>query len=260
MAGGIACIMIGVILFSPAVEVRAIRIERQDARLDVDAARMALAPLFGKRLLFLPVHDVDTLIRHSVPDTDTVTIRKHFPSLLIVHITERPIVARLTFTQPPSAAPIAASGSGTQKTGSGVAPPRAVAAPPAGIVDALTDNGLYMTVPAGGSGTQLPTVMVTDFTAHPTPGTRLTSEDLLLRMQQAEKTLTAQFGYHITNRTLYLRAREFHLATSRMSLWFDMTSPLDEQFQRYRTFLQAVGVNGVVSYVDLRLAGQVVYK
>jgi hypothetical protein len=88
----------------------------------------------------------------------------------------------------------------------------------------------------------------------------LVSQDVLTRMQEAESTMTAQFGLKVTGRTLYLRAREFHLATSRLSYWFDMKSTLEDQLSRYRIFLANVGPAEAKSYVDLRLNGRIVYK
>ncbi len=257
-----AIVAAGAVLFSPLVRVRSIRIERQDARLDVEKVRTALAPLFGRHLLFLSAREIEPLLRRAVPDIDTVTARKHFPSLLIVRVTERPFAAKLVF-KGPDTPPVPVTTSGAVQTGSGTVRTAITthpAAPVVGLVDYLTDNGIYMTAPAVASGSQLPVITVTDFVVRPTPGTRLTSADLLQRMRKAEELLTGEFGYRIAHRTIYLRAREFHLATERISLWFDLSSPLEEQFRRYRTFLQAVGVGAASAYVDLRLAGQVVYR
>jgi hypothetical protein len=59
---------------------------------------------------------------------------------------------------------------------------------------------------------------------------------------------------------VYLRAREFHLDTPKLSFWFDLRSPLEEQLQRLRTFLTVVKFPEVKNYIDLRLIGKVVYK
>jgi hypothetical protein len=59
---------------------------------------------------------------------------------------------------------------------------------------------------------------------------------------------------------VYLRSREFHLQTAKYSLWFDMRSPLAQQIDRYRLFLQSAGAGAAKVYVDLRLQDRIVYR
>ena len=85
-------------------------------------------------------------------------------------------------------------------------------------------------------------------------------ESFFTAMRSAEEVLGTEFNQHVLTRTVYLRAREFHFAMGKWSLWFDSSSPLEEQIARYRIFLKEVGLPAVKDYIDLRIAGRVVYK
>lgn len=238
-------VTIGVMLFSPILQVREIRISRKDARLDVEQVQRALAPLFGQHLLLITQRDVEERIAQVVPDVAAVHIKRHAPSQLVVTVDQEPLVARLILA-PTRPEPKAASG--------------AHALQPVAAYHYLTVSGLYVRLPFASSGSKLPEVKVTDIPALPQPSTKLVPPELLTRMQEAERILTQEFGAQVPYRTIHVRAREFHLSVGRWSLWFDLTSPLQDQLRRYRTFLQSPGAREATQYVDLRLAGMIVYR
>lgn len=242
----------GLLLFSPLVEVRQIHIQRSQARLDLEHVQKILAPLFGRHLLFLSSHEILALLRPEIPDLQDMSIRKQYPSDLSVRITLRPIVAALTIEEPvgsaPASSPTIAKGSGSVTT------------LPDSAYDYLTDNGIYVVSPVAVSGAALPTFRIVDWAVRPVPGTSLIGPELMNRMQDAEKILVADFSAQIRSRTVFLRAREFHINTGKIALWFDTRSPLPEQLTRYRTFLKTVPAGEAKQYVDLRLAGKIVYR
>jgi hypothetical protein len=86
--------------FSPVVQVREIRVQRTEARVDIERVQKSLSPLFGRHLLFLPDYEVQELLRQSIPDLQEVTVQKRYPSELIVRVQLRPILARLTIETP----------------------------------------------------------------------------------------------------------------------------------------------------------------
>ncbi len=232
-----------IILFSPLLQVREIRVSRKDARLDVEAVLRALQPLFGRHLLLVTAGDAEARIRSVLPDVAAVRLKRHAPSRLAVTVEQEALAARITLH------PVRqeAAGTGAQ-------------AVPAAEHHYLTVSGLYVRLPIAASGALLPEVKVTDIPALPQPGTRLVPPELLTRMREAERILTEEFGAAVPYRTIHVRAREFHLSVGRWSLWFDLTSPLSDQLSRYRTFLQSPGVREASQYVDLRLAGMIVYR
>ncbi|MDD4319184.1 MAG: hypothetical protein PHW10_02575 [Candidatus Peribacteraceae bacterium] len=242
----------GVLLFSPLVHVREMRIRRTDPRLDSEKVQRALRPLFGKHLFFLADRTVEGLVRGAMPDVDKVTVEKRYPSELVLAIGLRPLAARLDVLDEQSprqeqlpAAPAAGTGA---------------VVPAKQTFDYLTDNGLYVALPFQSEDKTLPLLRVVDWAVRPAPSSRIFAPDFLARMKEAEDALRDQFGLKITGRTAYLRAREFHIRTSAFSVWFDMRSPVEEQLQRYRTFLKEVGTKEVREYIDLRLNGRIVYK
>jgi hypothetical protein len=242
-------IVIGLFLFSPIVQVRDIRVQRRDARLDIERVKRAVAPVFGEHLLFLSENDVEALVRRAVPDAKDVRISKRYPSRLTIQVEQQALTARLVLELPKE--PVQATASGADLPAPITEPTR---------FEYLTEDGRYVRIPVSASGSELPLITIKDITIPPDSGMPLVSQELLARMQEAEATLTTEFGQTIRYRSIYLRGREYHLATERLSLWFDMTSTLDEQFLRYRTFLASPVVQQARFYVDLRLPGAVVYK
>lgn len=239
----------GLLLFSPILDVREIQIRRADPRIDAEQIRQALKPFFGEHLLFITPEQVRHAVKQSVPDIADVQVDKNYPSTLVLGVTPDPIVARLLIENPGVAAGTGAvSGSGAVDT-----PVTA---------DYLTDKGLYMAYQPSQvrSGTGLLDLHIVDWGVRPEAGKPLVESGLLLSMQKAEQQLQAEFGLKTESRTIYLRAREFHIRVPGYSLWFDMRSPVDEQFQRYRTFLQYIGLKNVKDYIDLRIRNMVVYK
>jgi hypothetical protein len=252
LSGVLVAVLIGIALFSPLFDVREISVQRGEGRVDVPRIYKELLPFFGRHMLFIGAFEVEETVKQVVPDLDSVIVEKQYPSRLFISIRLKPLAARLVLQEPKKAAP---SGSGALKTASG-----AVAAPVVKKFDYLTENGIYISVPSAQLQTALPTYTVVDWAVRPVPDTRLVSVELLQRMHQAEQILTDQFGQKITARTIYLRGQEFHLSTGKISLWFDMQSPLAEQLNRYTVFLKAVGLSKASQYVDLRLAGRIIYR
>ncbi len=262
MAGVVAAALIGVVLFSPLLHVREIRVVRGQGRVDVAAIQHALLPLFGRHLLLLSSADVEARVRAAVPDLESVQISKQYPARLFLRVRVKPLVARLMLDEPkplggtPLTPPATATGAAAIPTvASGSMAPQLVEKK-----DYLTENGLLVSTTSAESGTSLPLIRVTDWGVRPSPSQRLMPEDFLQRMRDAERILTDEFGQAVTARTIYLRAQEFHLQAGKLSLWFDMQSSLEDQLTRYRLFLKTVGVGGAARYVDLRLTGRVVYR
>ncbi len=236
-------LVIGALLFSPVIEVRQVRVIRGDARLNVEEVQQILAPVFGRRLFFLPTQEVTTLLREGILDVAEVTVRKDYPSTLIVQVTLDPLVARLVIADP------AVSGEAEAQAQSG-----------ATVHDFLTEEGIYVQYPMMDASTIPLEIQIVDWGVRPQPGALLVSREFLDRMRAAEAALVSHFGHEVRSRTVFLRAREFHLGTEKFAVWLDLGSPLEEQLQRYRTFLRTVGPAEVRQYVDLRLSDRVIYR
>lgn len=238
-------------LFSSILDVREITVARSDARLNSVLIQEAIRPLFGRRLPLLSVEEIPSLLvtelpdahRSAVPDLSSVTIHKIYPSSLQIRITLRPLAYRLSIETvgqtPPPAAPSAGSGA-----------------------DFLTEDGLYVSYPpaVAGSGNLLPQLRIVDWGVKPDPWKPLVGTDILAAMEKTEAALAEDFEQTIRSRTIYLRAREYHLQTQSLTLWFDMKSPLEEQLDRYRLFVSTVPAGTAKQYVDLRIAGKLIYR
>ncbi len=232
-------IFLAIALFSPAMRIAEVRIVRTESRLDIEQVQHLLSPLFGKHLMLLSGYDVRQYLEQGMPDLRYFDVSKDYPSTLIVRISLDPLVARLRILGPEETATSSASGAG---------------------VDYLTDQGVYISSPRASPQGNLPLFMLTDWGARPSAGAPLIVPDLLSRMAMSEKFLQDQFGQEVSMRTIFLRAQEYHLQTSQWTLWFDMRSSIEDQFQRYRIFLREVPHEEVRTYIDLRLKDRVVYR
>lgn len=243
--GGAVIVAGAVAMFSPLLEVREISVIRNDRRVDVERVQQSLAPLFGQHLLFLTNKDILPLLKVSVPDLRAATVDKRYPSTLVLRLELQSVVALLEIVDPSGNVSPAVTGTGSDALG-----------------DYLTSDGMYVTYPPSliqsGSGTAI--VRIVDWGVRPEPWKHLLDIDVLERVAQAEQTMREQFGDSISQRVVYLRSREFHLQTKRYSLWFDLRSPLAQQIDRYRLFLQSAGPEAAKVYVDLRLQDRIVYR
>lgn len=255
IAVGFVCTLLVVLvcigLFSPVLNVKEIHVARSDGRLDATLIQEALKPLFGRRMPFLSVEDIPTLLttelpsahRSAVPDLSTVTIRKDYPSSLQVSLTLRPIGYRLSIETPDQKNP-----NPTLPVGSGS--------------DFLTKDGLYVsyTLSQSRSGAVLPLLRIVDWGVKPSPWKPLLTTAFLDTMKKTEEELQTQFNQTIKSRTIFLRAREYHLQTATIALWFDSRTTPDEQLARYKLFLETVPAGTAKQYVDLRIANKIIYK
>lgn len=238
IAGFCVLVVLGVLLFSPILQIREIRISRSDPRVDIEQVQRSLAPLFGERLLFVANGDVLPLVEKAMPDLKTAEIAKSYPSTLVLTLHPTEIVAQLK---------IVSSGTGSV---------------PDGLTDYLTEDGMYVryTPQQVQAGSGLLLLSLVDWGAKPVPWTSLLAPDFVDTMRKTEAALATEFNLKTTERAVYLRAREFHLQVGAISLWFDMRSTVEEQIERYRLYLKTAEKTPAKTYVDLRLRDKIVYR
>lgn len=232
-------LIIAFLLFSPWTKVQEIRVIRHDPRVDIARIQKTLSPLFGRHMLLLRRADVLPLLQKSLPDLHDVTVNVSYPSRLVIRVTLDTLLARVQIDE------------GEPPTQSG-----------AFLQSFLTEKGVYMQYPTSWVpyANELSLIHITDWGVLPTPGHPLLSPAFLTGMQNVEEILKRDFGQEVTERLIFLRAREFHLRTAEWWMWFDMRDPLEEHLHRYRLFLQSVKREQVREYVDLRLTDRVVYR
>lgn len=231
---------IGIVLFSPLFDVKQIQVRRQDARLDVEEVQQVLSPLFHTRLPLVTKAQVLALLQQQYPDIRRVEIAKQYPSTLVISAYLDTVVAELSLEQPMYGSG-ATSGSGSYAY--------------------LTAEGytVFSPMKLNDSG-KLPLLRVVDWGVKPADRTFLVSPEFLQTVFQARDMLAQNFGFTVSETTMYIRAQEFHIKANKVSLWFDIASPLALQFQRFRDFLKTVPLEQVKDYIDLRISDRVIYK
>lgn len=235
---------IGFLLYSPVLHIKEIEILLTDPRINVEEMQHGLSSFFGRHLFFLSLQEAEDQARATVPDVKEVSIMKQYPSTLVVRLTFVPIIARLLIEDP------------NARAGSGAVQTEDIRS------DFLTEDGMYVTYhdPQVQSGSARMELHIVDWGVRPTSGAPLLDPELLLAMHTAETVLQEQFDRTVTMRTIFLRAREFHMQTPDHTLWFDVRTPVEDQLERYRTFLETEDVSAAKRYVDLRLVDKVVYQ
>ena len=238
VGAGVTVLVIGLILFSPLLTIREIKIRRLSPRLDIEHVQQVLYPFFGRHLLFLSANEVREILHESIRDVENVTMEKQYPSQLTVSVKLHPLVARLDIIDPDKAEVVRTTGSGT---------------------DFVTSEGVYVSTVSPQESEGLQTIRLVDWSVPPSPGEVLIPPEILRRLQETSDALRMQFGHSVDMQTVYLRAKEYHVRADGISLWFDMKSTLEQHLQRYRIFLQYVPKEEVHRYVDLRLTDRIVY-
>lgn len=246
VAGACVLVIAGicVLLFAPVLAVRTINVRRQDPRIDIEEIERTLQPLFHDRLPLISKKQVQDLLAEEYPDIERIEVAKNYPSTLTVSIYLEPVVASVIIDD---AEDTLASGTGSTASGT--------------EFSYITRGGMFVTSPLRLITTvPIETLHLTDWGIRPTNRTHLLAPEDLQAIFGARDTLRIDFGLKTTTMTLFQRAREFHIRTTAVTLWFDLQSPLSVQFQRFREFLKNSSLDQAKEYIDLRIADKVVYR
>ncbi len=234
-----------ILIFAPIFDVRQIHIRRQDPRVDIAEIEQTLAPLFRQRLVLVTKNQVAAMLQNEYPDIEQVEVQKNYPSTLDITIVLEPVVASVTIDDP-------LEGTSTQ-SGSALSA--------TGAFDYLTRSGYFVMSPIKlVSSVPIENLHVTDWGIMPQNRTQIIAPSFLKTIFSARDALRTDFGLTVKDIVVFLRAREFHIRTNKVTLWFDLTSPLSVQFQRFREFLKNFPLEQAKEYIDLRIADKIVYK
>jgi len=223
----------GVVFFSSWLTIDSISIITHENRLASKDVQPAVVNYIGEHLLFTQPREIKQNIQAMFPDVTTVTVEKNYPNHLTVSLTLEPLVVEAFF-----------------EDGQGAS---------TGKLLWITESG-YITEAVSASGTALPKVLLTDWGVRPQPIEQIVEPELLTVLFESEKQLQGQFNQTAQQRTIYLRAKEVHLSLETYDLWFDLTTPMEDQLRRYRVLLANVNPDEITQYVDLRISDRVIYR
>lgn len=232
------------LLFAPFFDVREMKVRRQDPRIDPEEIQQTLSPLFKQRLVLVTRSQVASMLQAEYPEIERVEISKDYPSTLSVSVYLESVAAEVIIAD--DADVNAGSGS---TTGSG-----------RDLYTYVTRKGTFVTSPIRLTGGPYPKLTVTDWGIRPQNRTTLLTPEFLQTIFLARDALRRDFGLQSQNISIYLRAQEFHIKTNKATLWFDLRSPLNVQFQRFREFLKTLSLDQAKEYIDLRIADKIIYK
>lgn len=234
-----------VLLFAPLFDVRQIQVRRQDSRIDPELVQNILSPMFRRRLVLVTRGEVLSLLEETYPDIKDVRIEKEYPSSLTVSIELEPVVAFIRIDEESGQA----TDSGAILTQTG-----------AQKYLYITERGYLVHSPVQLATPPLETLTITDWGIRPQERTILLEPKKMKNIFLARDILRRDFGLNAQKIVVYLRAQEFHIKTPKVTLWFDVRDDLNIQFERFRTFLRAVSLDGAKEYIDLRIAEKVMYR
>ena len=241
-AAGIVIVILAILLLSPFFDVRSMHIRRQDARIDPEEIQQTLSPLFKQRLVLVTRTQVASMLQAEYPDIERVEIGKEYPSTLNVTVYLDPVIARVTLDEDEKTESGSLAGSGNT------------------LHLYVTRRGFFVASPITLTSSPLPTLILTDWSIRPDNRQRVLDPDFLREIFLARDILRRDFGLSTTGIMVYVRAKEFHIRTNKVVLWFDLQSPLPVQFQRFRQLLKTVSMEQIKEYADLRIADKIVYK
>jgi hypothetical protein len=236
-------------LFSSAFQVISIRVSREDRRVDTEEIQELLKPYFGRHILFISPLLIKHEIQSAYPEVSLAVVKRNFPQELFVTLYMDPILAEILIGEPDHTE---ADFSAIQKEESQQK-----------LYSYLTSKGAYLEYPfpfASHAGEKRLTIHLVDWAVKPTHRQKLMNEDVFDRMRSIARILHQSFGHSISFITYYHRAREFHVQIESNVLWFDLSTPVVKQINRYREFLRAVPLEKVEQYIDLRLHDRVAYR
>lgn len=233
-----------VLVFAPFFDVRQIVIRRQDPRIDLEDIQQSLSPLFKQRLLLVTKSQVHALLAPEYPDIDSIDIAKEYPSTLTVSIYVEPVAAQIVIDD--------SDVSLLTQTGTTVG---------SGSYSYITRGGIFVQSPIRLRGdTPIPTLRLTDWGIRPQNRTRALPSDFVEQIFAARDALRTDFGLTTRDIAVYVRAQEFHIRTNKVTLWFDLRSPLSVQLERFREFLKTFSLEQAQQYIDLRIADKIIYR
>jgi hypothetical protein len=217
------------------------RIERQNASIDIEEVQNALLPLFQRKLVLVTRSEVQAVLLPLYPESRRIDIRKEYPSTLIV---------RLELEQPVARILIEGDDMPMNNTGSLTPPLRTY----------VTQSGYFIESPLELRDGPFPTLTLVDWSVRPKNHTQLFPPEFLEMIASAQVILRRDFALEPKKVIVYVRAKEFHIRTDKATFWFDAKSSLSVSFDRFRQFLRSVPLTRVKEYVDLRVQGAVIYK
>jgi hypothetical protein len=243
---GMATSLLLLLFLAPLFTVSSMNIRRQDQRIDIEEMQQLLLPFFGRHLLFLASWEVERAVESVYPEVREVIVEKSLPHELRITLQMEDIAAEVLLGDPDDTEEqiFAASGSTLHRY--------------------LTVGGVYLEYPVPlpfrkETGKQIP-LHIVDWVVKPVHREQLLSPSILHAIESTLTVLRESFGHTVQSVTLYVRAKEFHVRTERIVLWFDFASPMTAQLDRYRTFLRALPLESSEKYVDVRLHDRVVYR
>lgn len=233
------------------------QVGREDRRTDVEEIQKLLSPFFGKHILFVSPALLERTLLTAYPEISSAAVRRNFPNELQVALFMDPIVANVTLGEPDDTERDFADQLALESSEE--------SSPPAEGKrhHYLTEQGIYLEYPFSlqqKENEERLSLHIVDWAVKPTHRQRLLAPEVYHEIRSVKRILEETFGHTTLFATAYLRAKEFHVQTERLTLWFDLGSPITAQMNRYRMFLRTVSPESAQEYVDLRLHDRVVYR
>lgn len=247
-AAAILLTVAGTLLFAPYFDVREMQVRRQDPRIDPEEIEQVLSPLFNQRLVLINRSQVASMLHASFPEIERVEIGKDYPSTLNITVYLQPIAAEVVVEES-GLSGLASSESGTGALNGNVRQ----------VYTYVTKKGYFAESPINITGA-FPVLRVTDWGIRPQNRMPLMTPAFLHTVFLARDTLRRDFGFTDDTIIVFLRAQEFHIRTEKVTLWFDLRSPLPVQFERFRELLKAFPLEQMKEYIDLRITDKIIYK
>lgn len=263
--------------FSSYVKIQKISIQYDEFQGENDQILSYFEGLKGKNMLFVDTTPIADQIHTDHPELQQVTVKKSFPSTILIHFSEYPIVANIErVIDGKTTEKVLINSIGMPVYGSTENPNL----PFIKIVSRTTpgeetenpsidtpDTATSSAHPAPLSGELPPAPAPAPAPAEPIVTAKVTSlmdkNVAILSPENLNYVLKAavyfeeKFGMQIQETQFLIQARELHLLTEKnFDIWLDTQTPYERQFLKLKKAMTTLDIyKAPLAYIDLRISG-----
>lgn len=251
--------------FSSYVKIQKIDIQYDEFQQENEQILTYFDGLKGKNLLFVDTTPIAEQIKKDHPELQQVTVKKSFPSKILVHFSEYPIVANIErIVNGKNIGKVLINSVGMPVYGNAENPnlpfikivSRTTAKPEPAVTTSIPDTATF-------SGEMLPSSSGPKIAADaPTPAPidmtiPILSAENLNYILKATAYFEEKFGMQIQETQFLIQARELHVLTEKnFAIWLDTQISYERQFLKLKKAMATLDIyKEAIAYIDLRISG-----
>ena len=243
--------------FSSYVKIQKITIQYDEFQGENEQILSYFEGLKGKNMLFTDTSPIADQIKKDHPELQQITVKKSFPSNIVIHFSEYPIVANIErIVDGKSVGKILINSVGMPAFGNAENPNlpfiKILSHTPKSDIANTVSTDIPPPTPISGEIAPAPIAPpVIDMT------TSVLSPENLNYILKATTYFEEKFGMQIQETQFLIQARELHILTEKnFSIWLDTQTSYERQFLKLKKAMTTLDIYKVpLAYIDLRISG-----